>query len=152
MVNIPMSLPLDKDGFLRRECPNCNKQFKWLPTEAETGEETNVEYYCPYCGKLSGSDSWWTKDQIDYAEHLAVSEVVEPELKKFARGLENLNRPGAPIKFKAEHKTSSKPQQLKEPDDMRKVAPPCHPSEPLKIYEDWEGPVTCLICGKQFPI
>jgi hypothetical protein len=32
-VSIPMSLPLDGDGFLRRECPKCERQFKWLHRE-----------------------------------------------------------------------------------------------------------------------
>lgn len=31
-----MAVPLDLDGFLRRECPTCEREFKWL---ANTGEE-----------------------------------------------------------------------------------------------------------------
>jgi hypothetical protein len=33
-ISIPMSLPLDTDGFLRRECPNCERQFKSRPTQS----------------------------------------------------------------------------------------------------------------------
>ena len=25
-----MEIPLDSDGFLRRECPTCEREFKWL--------------------------------------------------------------------------------------------------------------------------
>jgi hypothetical protein len=60
-VQLSMSLPLDGDGFLRRECATCEREFKWLPSPDQL-EEGNGEsraaatdaqppdaYYCPYC-------------------------------------------------------------------------------------------------------
>jgi hypothetical protein len=38
---LSMSFPLDSDGFLRRVCPSCEREFKWLPTPE--GEEPNFE-------------------------------------------------------------------------------------------------------------
>ncbi len=38
---------------------------------------------------------------------------------------------------------------LTETDDMTRVEVGCHPSEPVKIIEDWDRPVFCLICGSQ---
>ena len=122
--NIPVTLPIDKDGFLRRECP--------------------------YCGKPARIDAWWTKEQRQYMNQLAAAKVIGPELNKFAKDLKRLNRPGSLIRFEAKYKTPSKPLSLQEPDDMRKVVPPCHPNEPLKIREDWNKPVFCLICGESF--
>ena len=63
MTEIPMSLPLDKDSFLRRECPNCERQFKWWPTppEEEISEETQEApeaYFCPYCHEPTSPDAW----------------------------------------------------------------------------------------------
>jgi hypothetical protein len=29
-ISIPVAMPLDSDGFLRRECPTCQQQFKWF--------------------------------------------------------------------------------------------------------------------------
>lgn len=37
-MSVSMSLPLDEDRFLRRECPNCERQFKWW----HTPDEVNV--------------------------------------------------------------------------------------------------------------
>jgi hypothetical protein len=46
-VQLSMSLPLDGDGFLRRECPTCEREFKWLPSpdqlEKGNGTETELE-------------------------------------------------------------------------------------------------------------
>jgi hypothetical protein len=37
---------------------------------------------------------------------------------------------------------------LTEADDMTRVDFACHPSEPLKVLDDWRKAVRCLICGK----
>ena len=39
-VSLAMSSPLDSDGFLYRECPICEREFKWLhtPEGDATGE------------------------------------------------------------------------------------------------------------------
>ena len=37
--SIEMSLPLDSDGFLRRQCPACEREFKWLHAESEGATE-----------------------------------------------------------------------------------------------------------------
>ena len=37
---------------------------------------------------------------------------------------------------------------LTETDDMTLVSFPCHPSEPLKVLDDWRMLVRCLICGQ----
>ena len=37
---------------------------------------------------------------------------------------------------------------LTEDDDMTRVDFACHPSEPVKVLDDWHRPVSCLICGE----
>ena len=45
-----MSVPLDSDGFLRRECPTCEREFKWFNSEEGRGEPVpEGGYVCPYC-------------------------------------------------------------------------------------------------------
>jgi len=46
----------------------------------------------------------------------------------------------------------SRPEPLAEPEDMVRVDMPCYPEEPLKVDEEWEGEVGCLICGIRYPI
>jgi hypothetical protein len=48
-VSFTVSFPLDSEGFLRRECPSCRREFKWLPQD-ETDPMPDEGYCCPYCG------------------------------------------------------------------------------------------------------
>lgn len=44
------------------------------------------------------------------------------------------------------------PASLVEPADMVAIASPCHPWEPIKIVDNWVGPVSCPVCGARFAI
>jgi hypothetical protein len=148
-TRMEMVIPLDSDGFVRRECPTCERELKWLGA----GDEGRVlpddsGYYCPYCGVQAPVDSWWTKPQIEYAEAIAVREIVEPGLKQFQDGLAKMARQsGGFLKFKAGNMEVDDPVPLVEPDDMQRVVCACHPTEPVKVADDWTKPVYCIICG-----
>ena len=63
-VALEMSMPLDSDGFLRRECPTCEREFKWFHTPAEEGSAAPVidgGYFCPYCGVQAETNTWLTQ-------------------------------------------------------------------------------------------
>jgi hypothetical protein len=72
-------------------------------------------------------------------------DVVDPMLDKFGRDLQRST--SGMFKVNTSRDRSPEPPELSEPDDMRRVDFPCHPSEPLKVLDDWAGPVHCLICG-----
>lgn|SRR5487761_373755 len=135
-VVVGMSIPLDSDGFMRRECPTCEREFKWLHS-AEEDEDTELVvdggYFCPYCGVQTPVSDWFTQAQIELAQNVVEREVVEPMIREFA-----------------DVSTGTRPQNIEpltESDDMTRVNFTCHPSEPLKILNDWEKPAYCLICG-----
>ena len=94
-IVIPIQLPIDDDGFLRRECPLCVRQFKvetsseeqqsWIQNELDAyllqsgisteseeldteseNEDDVLEFLCPYCGQLANYDHWWTQEQLAY--------------------------------------------------------------------------------------
>ena len=46
-----MSVPLDSDGFIRRECPTCEREFKSLAAQGDAPKTELAEggAYCPYC-------------------------------------------------------------------------------------------------------
>ena len=60
-VTMSISLPVDSDGFLRRACKKCSREFKWL--HSQDVEEATNPYHCPYCGQ-PGAD-WTTDEQHD---------------------------------------------------------------------------------------
>jgi hypothetical protein len=134
-VSLAMTIPLDSDGFLRRECPTCEREFKWRPSEAEAEEDADsaddVAYFCPYCGVQAPADAWLTQAQLALAENIVDRQVIAPMVSKL----------GA-------YESPDKLDPLTETDDMTLIVFPCHPPEPLKVLDDWHKPVHCLICGK----
>ena len=154
MSEIPMSLPLDKDGFLRRECPNCERRFKWWPTppsEDASGEAPEA-YFCPYCHEPAPLGSWWTKEQLEYAKELAAAEALGPQLRRMKGNLERGNRRSGMVRIEMSLPQFSRPEPLAEPDDMVRVDVPCHPEEPIKVIEEWDQEVACLVCGIRYPV
>jgi hypothetical protein len=152
-MNIPVSLPLDSDGFLRRECPRCERQFKWHHGPADEEAVTYADppaYYCPFCGEPATHGSWWTKEQIEYAHGMAAPKIhrfVRGEVGDIFRGTKNiafrsagsLDVPGFPV-------------ALVEPDDMQIITSPCHAYEPIKVPADPSACYYCLLCGERFAV
>ncbi|WEV71906.1 hypothetical protein [Bifidobacterium sp. ESL0790] len=148
-LEIPIQFPLDDDGFLHRECPNCEQEFKWFPTDDDSyGVE---QYFCPRCGKAAGLNEWRTPAQIEYVKGVigpSLDKLVNNSLVDMFKSASNHN-----IKFE---KTGDftfgipTPSPLNEPNDMVIVESPCHPDEPIKIPADATKHIFCLICGKEF--
>jgi hypothetical protein len=145
-VELSMSVPLDSDGFLRRECPTCEREFKWKHAEDDEQATPAPEggYYCPYCAVQASAASWWTQAQTEAAQAAAFDQVVKPELDKFGDLVTNSGL----LEVEVSTPEPERPPGLKEVDDMRLTSFECHPAEPIRVLEDWERPVHCLICGQ----
>jgi hypothetical protein len=72
-----------------------------------------------------------------------VHEAIGRELERAFRGQKG-------ISFKRTPNDQPVPDTLAEPDDMLIVQPPCHPWEPIKVPEQYEGQLHCLLCGAPF--
>lgn len=152
-MDFTISLNLD-EGFLRRECPSCHRQFKWHhgPTESRPPDAIDPPlYHCPYCGMTADEDEWWTDEQATYIERAMegpVARVLNDELGAMFKGLNSKSITTSFSGF-AEPETPGPPV---EPDDMGGVEPPCHPWEPIKVAEDWVEPIHCIVCGELFRV
>lgn len=143
-----MQIPLDSDGFMRRECPNCEQQFKWRLSQTDDPVEHVDQYYCPLCGQAAGVDSWWTREQVEHAQA-----VIRPEaMRQVQDMLSDAFRGNKNIRFKPSGHLADMPtpSALYEPDDMVILEPPCHTAEPVKVPEGAEAPFYCLICGEPY--
>lgn len=145
-----VSIPLDHDGFLRRECPACEREFKWFNhAEGDPDAEIANQYFCPLCGAAAGVDSWWTPAQLEYAKGMAAPAIEQTVQESIADAFKGLKG----VTFKANKSFTmgiETPSPLIEPDDMVIVEPPCHPNEPIKVPEEAAARVHCLICGSEF--
>jgi hypothetical protein len=150
-IEMSMSVPLDSDGFLRRECPTCEREFKWLPAQDDAGAENASPvpaggYFCPYCVVQAPSDAWFTKAQIAYAEAIVMREAVVPELEKLKDTAARSS--GDFVQIDVDYDEPEEPRELIEDDDMRRVDFACHVGEPIKVLDEWSGSVHCLVCGQ----
>ncbi len=150
-MEIPVEFPLDSDGFLRRECPTCGREFKWHygPTDARPADAADPpRFTCPLCGELANHDAWFTQAQITYQQELVgfhAMDMINDELSRAFRGSKNLTyTPGK--------SNAPAPTPLTEPDDMLIVESPCHPWEPVKVPSERadSGPLYCLVCGDTY--
>ncbi len=150
MGSYSVQLPLDDDGFLRRECPHCLQQFKWHqgPTADRPDDETDPPvYYCPRCGGSAKPDQWWTEAQLTFIQESiagpALGELSD-EMEKAFQGVKGLTYERGQLD------EPEPPTALQEPNDMIILAPPCHPWEPVKVSEEAIARIHCLICGAPF--
>jgi hypothetical protein len=148
-MEIGINLTLD-DGFLRRECPNCERQFKWHhgPTDDRPDDAVDPPmYHCPYCGLTADSDEWETPPQREYIEDVALGHAVGMA----GDMLEDTFRNTKGVRFEASGGSApAPPGPPPEPHDMVGVEPPCHPWEPIKVVDDWDEALHCIVCGERF--
>lgn len=153
-MQIPIELPLDADGFLRRECPNCMQEFKWhhgKTDDAPPDFKYPDVYWCPLCGTSATHDSWWTHAQLDYQTEVAARAAHEYLGNALNDTLHHHHNSSVRIEVQqGDH--PNEPAPLVEPDDMIMIAPPCHPWEPVKVPDDAEAPFYCLVCGQSYAI
>lgn len=151
-TSLSMPVPLDSDGFLRRECPTCEREFKWLASDDEEVADGDPPddggYFCPYCAIQAPAGEWFTQAQIELAQNMIARDVVDPMMKKFGRDLKRRTRQsGGLLEMSVEYDSPEGVDPLTEDDDMRRVDFACHPDEPVKVFDDWTGGVHCLVCG-----
>jgi hypothetical protein len=77
--SISVPIRTDRDGYLGRECPKCESYFKVTPGTGITSGHPPC--HCPYCGEVGGPDVFWTKDQIEYAQSVALNKITDAVLQ-----------------------------------------------------------------------
>jgi hypothetical protein len=90
-----------------------------------------------------------TKDQLEAVHAKVRNEVVKPMLDDFGKSLERSSSSNMRVTSKPMEREDE--PELMEPNDMLRVDFSCHPSEPVKVADDWDRAVHCRICGTPAP-
>lgn len=150
-IQMSMSLPLDSDGFLRRHCPTCEREFKRFAgsDEDDVDEAPDGGYFCPYCALQAPPDAWHTPAQLELARTLVLREVLPQMKQRLDRSIRDLERgSGEFVGGSVDIDLSDEPDELAETDDMRRVDFTCHPDDGVKVLDDWDRSVHCPECGQ----
>lgn len=172
-IEVSVSFPLDDEGFLRRECPFCRKDFKVLFTKEELGslaqegidsfmiehqEKVNLdedvqgkaEYFCPYCGQKAPKDSWWTQEQLAYinmfVKNIIARIVNENLIGPLKRNFGHQSSGPISISFKGQEMEQQEPWISPEVNDMDEFDLPCCHRK-IKIEDSNIGCIHCFFCG-----
>jgi predicted RNA-binding Zn-ribbon protein involved in translation (DUF1610 family) len=62
-ISIPISMPVDDDGYVLLKCPLCGEKF--MISVADIKDESQLEIWCPKCG--IASNSYVTDELMDRA-------------------------------------------------------------------------------------
>lgn len=151
-ISIPISIPIADDGFLSRECPTCERRFKWfVHSEGDPDAEQVDQYFCPLCGVPAGTDAWATPEQIEYAFGAAgpeIDQAVQEAIGNAFGGVKGISFE-VDRNFSLEIETPAPPV---EPDGFVTVESPCHPNEPIQVPESVTSSIHCLVCGTAFAV
>ncbi len=150
-IRMSLSFPLDAHGFLRRACPVCSREFKWLSGETDAETPSSEHYFCPYCGISAEASEWFTREQQAYINTAMFEEVIGSTLQDMVESVQQLNQSsGGLIEISAsvEYPERRQAPPVFEPHDMKKVVIACHADNPVKVDETWSQPVHCLRCGE----
>jgi hypothetical protein len=148
-TNIEVSLPLDSDGFLSRECPYCKMRFKLHQGDFD-GEKLPEKMFCPYCGQSATKDEFWTIEQIKYFQDIAMFKVVAPALDELENSLTGLDMNSGlfGLKVSIDKGKTNMPVAPEEMDDMSLHKQTCCAIE-IKIDKTWVKGLHCIMCGEK---
>jgi predicted RNA-binding Zn-ribbon protein involved in translation (DUF1610 family) len=171
-IGIPVNFPVDDDGYFRRRCPLCKKEFKLLlkKEELEDIEQKGIESYilkrekeersdvesedakfvCPYCGQKSVWSNWWTQEQEAYigviAENIMAQLLNEHFIRPLKRNLRKSKSSFIQISLEGEELKKKEPWMSPEMNDMDLVSLNCC-DRMIKIEDDYVELVYCYYCG-----
>jgi len=173
-IEINLSFPLDDDGFFRRECPLCRREFKVLlekdeltslaqqgigsymletqkeAIDSDENEGIEPEFTCPYCGQQASRDSWWTQEQLAYIGVVAQNIMAEIVNEQLIRPLERISRRHRTglvnLRFEGKEMKQREPWISPELNDMVIFDLPCCQRK-IKIDGNWTSLVHCFFCG-----
>jgi len=173
-IRMNLSFPLDEDGFFRRECPLCHKEFKVLlekeeltdlahkgidffmieekekETNLSENESSGTEFVCPYCGQRAPGDSWWTQEQLTYvgivAKNILAKIINENLIRSLKRTFRRSGYSKVSLRFEGKEIEQQEPRISPEVNDMEIFDLPCCQRK-IKIEENWQDTLYCFFCG-----
>jgi hypothetical protein len=160
-----IGLPSDSQGFVRRECPHCFREFKTRggPADGATVQRylgrhlpfhnhheilgDDVTFHCVYCGRPARSDDWCTSRQRAWLAKVATALQEEIRFERLAFAYRTIRENPSPS-FLPIPPARALPESHSEPDDMRRAAFFCC-AEDVKVESHWRQPVFCPRCGAE---
>jgi len=170
---------LDRDGFFRRACPSCGREFKvkadpgdlafllqpaFREIGPDFGEEMSSEaediealIFCPYCGHYADLSDTLTEELRTYLNRWAMREVILPAIREMNSSLERKFAPNrgrsrgmiSSLSFRTDS-ISLPPRPISGPEPPdMKRVTLLCCSKEIKVLDGWRDLVVCPFCGAE---
>lgn len=131
-MQIPIEIISDEKGYLDRECPHeeCKFIFK-VHIEDWKNKVLDERVYCARCGHKAPSDQWWTQQQLEDIEAVALQMVmnqVQESIQKSFRKTSKYSSKYFKVKYKPGKKITFQ-------------------NNPIGQREEWELEILCDQCS-----
>lgn len=102
-VSFSVSIPIDEDGYLGRECPKCEQHFRINADDYEAlPEETSL--WCCYCGHQNDHSDFLTRQQLERIRRPAIdyaNQLVDETFQKSFGRTHRSRRSGLSISYRS---------------------------------------------------
>ena len=135
---VAVSLPSDSEGYFDRECPSseCLTQFK-VHEDDWRDKVRDERVFCPACGHSADARQWFTQEQIEHGERVALAQVEQ--------------RLGAAMKRDAK-RWSARPQNGLVRITMNVDTGPQSVFLPPAVVEPMRLKITCASCACRYAV
>ena len=139
MMEIPITILSDEKGYFDRECPNENCQFRFkIHMKDWENKITDDEVHCPLCGCVDESDKWWTTEQLESIQELAVNYAESMISKCFEKTFKDLERSTRGNKYvKITYKPGKRITFV---------------NNPIGQSEEWKTDIICEKCETRYSV
>ena len=90
MMEINLSIPLDKDGFLEMECDYCKNRF--MLHETVYTDEANLHFFCPICGLPNDTNTFYCQEVLEAIHQKAMNYVNRELQRQLGPSIRKLNK------------------------------------------------------------
>ena len=174
-TEIRVSVSTDSDGFLRRACPLCGREFKTEIQESDLAsvlapafarmsddigtiglataqDDAETLIGCPFCGHRAEASEFLTDELVSYIRAIALREIMFPKINKMFGGLADTFGGPRPrdslLSIQLEHQRGVQPVRPlhgPEPRDMKIVRVLCC-GRRFKVPDRWYDVSACPYC------
>lgn len=103
IVSFSVSIPVDEDGYLGRECPKCEQLFRINADDyAALPEETNL--LCTYCGHHTEHSEFLTQQQLERVQRPGVDyadQLFNETLRSAFGGMRRSRKTGVSVTYRS---------------------------------------------------
>ena len=91
-MEMNLSIPLDKDGFLAMECDYCKNRF--MLHETVYADESNLHFFCPVCGLPNDTNTFYCQEVLEAIHQKAMNYVCSELQRQIGPSIKKLNKSG----------------------------------------------------------